>query len=132
MCQKTVCALNVQTVALGSGILEAGRNLRRNAGSLAERREHIFPGIRAQVLQYRGTLLGTRPEVLYGEQEAVVIVRMQKIGNPPGRIVPRRKGRKSMVQRRVVICGFFKPEAESHRGFGQHCYGAFPASKGIF
>ena len=38
----------------------------------------------------------------------------------------------ALTEKRIIGCGFFKPEAEPHRGFGQHCYGALPASKGIF
>ena len=53
-------------------------------------------------------------------------MRMKEIGNPPGRIALRRRGRESIVQGRVVIYGLFEPEAEPHWGFGQNRYGTFP------
>lgn len=59
-------------------------------------------------------------------------MRMQKIGNPPCRIVLRRRGRKSIIERRTPGRGFFKPETERHRGFGRHCYGAFQRVRVFF
>ena len=59
-------------------------------------------------------------------------MRMKEIGNPPGRIALRRRGRESIVQGRVVIYGLFEPEAEPHWGFGQNRYGAFPIGERAF